>query len=63
MAPILTVKELAISFGSNHVLKSVSLELGESEVLGVIGPTRMHYARVLSVLEGMRMVFEQFAKE
>ena len=38
MSAILTVKDLSISFGSNHVLKSINFELGENEVLGVIGP-------------------------
>ena len=38
LSAILTVKDLSISFGSNHVLKSINFELGENEVLGVIGP-------------------------
>ena len=40
MGAILTVKDLGISFGSNHVLKSVNFEVNEQEVLGVIGPER-----------------------
>ena len=38
MSAILTVKDLGISFGSNHVLKNINFTLDEGEVLGVIGP-------------------------
>ena len=38
MAPILTVQDLGISFGNNHVLKSINFELDQNEILGVIGP-------------------------
>ena len=38
MDAILRVEDLGISFGSNHVLKSVNYELFSNEVLGVIGP-------------------------
>ena len=38
MSAILTVENLGISFGSNHVLKDINFTLGEGEVLGVIGP-------------------------
>jgi len=50
---ILSVSELAISFGSNHVLKSVSFELNEAEVLGVIGPNGAGKTVMLDVLTGL----------
>ena len=50
---VLAVSELAISFGSNHVLSSVSFELGESEVLGVIGPNGAGKTVMLDILTGL----------
>ena len=50
---ILTVKDLGISFGSNHVLKSINFELGEGEVLGVIGPNGAGKTVMLNVLTGI----------
>ncbi|MBE6031581.1 MAG: ATP-binding cassette domain-containing protein [Firmicutes bacterium] len=53
MAPILSVKDLAISFGSNHVLKSVNFELNENEVLGVVGPNGAGKTVMLDILTGV----------
>lgn len=53
MSAILTVKDLGISFGSNHVLKSVNFELGEGEVLGVIGPNGAGKTVMLNILTGI----------
>jgi len=46
-------------------LVTVSYRLGgeSAGTMGVIGPTRMHYARAMSVLHGMRRVFEQVFHE
>lgn len=35
--PIISVKNLHKSFGDNHVLRGINLELGEQESLGIIG--------------------------
>ena len=53
MREILTVRDLGISFGSNHVLKSVSFQLGQGEVLGVIGPNGAGKTVMLNVLTGI----------
>ena len=53
MSAILTVKDLSISFGSNHVLKSINFELGENEVLGVIGPNGAGKTVMLNILTGI----------
>lgn len=53
MSTILTVKDLGISFGSNHVLKGVSFELGQGEVLGVIGPNGAGKTVMLNILTGI----------
>ena len=50
---ILSVSDLAISFGSNQVLSSVSFELNDSEVLGVIGPNGAGKTVMLDILTGL----------
>ena len=50
---ILSVQDLAISFGKNHVLKSVNFELNHNEVLGVIGPNGAGKTVLLNILTGI----------
>ena len=50
---VLSVKDLAISFGSNHVLSRVNFELNDSEVLGVIGPNGAGKTVMLDILTGL----------
>jgi len=51
--PILSAQNLTISFGSNHVLKGVSFEVSEKEILGVIGPNGAGKTVMLNILTGM----------
>ena len=53
MTKILSVQDLAISFGNNHVLKSVNFELEHNEVLGVIGPNGAGKTVMLNILTGI----------
>lgn len=53
MGALLTVQDLGISFGNNHVLKSVNFELKENEVLGVIGPNGAGKTVMLNILAGI----------
>lgn len=53
MGAILAVFDLGISFGSNHVLKSVNFEVYESEVLGVIGPNGAGKTVMLNLISGI----------
>jgi ABC-type branched-chain amino acid transport systems, ATPase component len=53
LSTILTVKDLGISFGSNHVLKGVNFDLGQGEVLGVIGPNGAGKTVMLNILTGI----------
>jgi branched-chain amino acid transport system ATP-binding protein len=53
LSDILTVKDLGISFGSNHVLKGVNFNLGHGEVLGVIGPNGAGKTVMLNILTGI----------
>jgi len=50
---ILSVQNLAISFGNNHVLKSLNFELGHNEILGVIGPNGAGKTVMLNILTGI----------
>jgi len=50
---ILSVDQLAISFGSNEVLKSINFKLHENEVLGVIGPNGAGKTVMLNILTGI----------
>ena len=53
MEPILKVEHLAISFGSNHVLKDVNYELMENEILGIIGPNGAGKTVMLNLITGI----------
>ena len=53
METILDVKDLSISFGSNHVLKSLSFSVSENEVLGVIGPNGAGKTVLLNIIAGL----------
>ena len=53
MDTVLKVKDLAISFGSNHVLKSLSFEVRGNEALGVIGPNGAGKTVLLNILTGI----------
>ncbi len=50
---VLSVEDIGISFGNNHVLKSLSLDLNESEILGVIGPNGAGKTVMLNILTGI----------
>lgn len=54
MSVLLTVEDLSVSFGSNTVLKSVSFELGEGEVLGCIGPNGAGKTVMLNIITGIQ---------
>ncbi|MDR3364915.1 MAG: ATP-binding cassette domain-containing protein [Clostridiales Family XIII bacterium] len=51
--PLLSVKDLAISFGENRVLTSVSFDLRGFEALGVIGPNGAGKTVMLNILTGI----------
>ena len=50
---VLSVENLSISFGANHVLRSVSFDLENNEILGVIGPNGAGKTVLLNILTGI----------
>jgi ABC-type branched-subunit amino acid transport system ATPase component/ABC-type branched-subunit amino acid transport system permease subunit len=51
--PVLKVEGVGISFGGLRALQSVTLELGESEILGVIGPNGAGKTTLFNVISGL----------
>lgn len=47
------VEDICISFGNNHVLKSLTFDVEKGEVLGVIGPNGAGKTVMLNVLTGI----------
>jgi cystine transport system ATP-binding protein len=54
-APLLTVRGLRKSFGSNEVLKSVDLTVARGQVLALIGPSGSGKTTVLRCLNGLEI--------
>lgn len=53
MDDLLSVQDVAISFGDNHVLCSLNLDVKKGEVLGVIGPNGAGKTVMLNILTGI----------
>jgi branched-chain amino acid transport system ATP-binding protein len=53
MDTILDVRDIGISFGSYHVLKSLTFSVRKGEVLGVIGPNGAGKTVMLNILSGI----------
>ncbi|HEY3423328.1 MAG TPA: ATP-binding cassette domain-containing protein [Negativicutes bacterium] len=49
----LKVQDICISFGDNHVLKSLSFDVRKNEILGVIGPNGAGKTVMLNILTGI----------
>lgn len=53
MDSLLNIQDIGISFGDNHVLKSLTFDVKPSEVLGVIGPNGAGKTVMLNILTGI----------
>lgn len=53
MGAVLQVQDIGISFGNNHVLKSLTFDVRQNEILGVIGPNGAGKTVMLNILTGI----------
>ena len=49
-APMVSIRTLAKSYGENHVLRGIDIEIAEREVVCVIGPYRLNASCLLQVV-------------
>lgn len=54
-APLLTVRGLRKSFGTNRVLESINLTVGRGQVLALIGPSGSGKTTILRCLNGLEL--------
>ncbi len=52
-APLLCARGLSVRFGAHQILKSVDVELGSNEILGIIGPNGAGKTTLLECLAGL----------
>jgi ABC-type branched-subunit amino acid transport system ATPase component len=55
-APVLTARDIHLSFGSLNVLRGVSLDVSEGSVVGLIGPNGAGKSTLLNVIAGVLSV-------
>lgn len=64
--PIISIKDLEMTFGSNQVLKGVNLKVGKGEIIGYIGPNGAGKSTtikiILGLLEGFKGEVQIFGK-
>ena len=53
MKELMRIEGLKMYFGGLKAIDGFDLSIYEGETLGIIGPTRMNYSRVISVLDFM----------
>ncbi len=50
---LLEVRNVHKSFGGNHILKGISFEVGEEEVIGIVGPNGSGKTTLINVIGGV----------
>ena len=49
--PVLSVNELSVTFGGIRAVNGATFDVWPREIVGVIGPTRLNYARVVPMVD------------
>nr|MBQ8251810.1 ABC transporter ATP-binding protein [Lachnospiraceae bacterium] len=55
MAQAITVKDLVHSYGGKQVLRKISIEAGEGQIIGMLGPSGAGKTTLISILTGQLM--------
>lgn len=54
--PILTLRDVHLSYGENHILKGIDLDVNRGEVLVIIGPSGGGKSSLLRTLNGLQPI-------
>ena len=60
MKTVLSFNNVSKSFGSLKVIDRLSFDINEKDVVGIIGPTRMDYKKVVPLVDYTGKVFSEF---
>lgn len=54
--PVFTISKIAKSYGANHVLKDVSMDVNEGEIVGLLGPNGCGKSTLLNLSSGFAAI-------
>ncbi|WP_143049454.1 ATP-binding cassette domain-containing protein, partial [Oenococcus oeni] len=53
MTNVITLEKVSKSFGQNHVLKNISLQIKNGQLIGLIGPSGTGKTTMIAAILGM----------